>query len=399
MSVSPEPRLPLNGFAPTLGDAPLTLNWHYLRAIARGESAIDLKGMALRHRQDARRFACEYGLDPDDPSHLAWMRRVHREALTFLREHLLTDAEVAALPPEVTEPDQVIDLLVYASRFSRSRSKRRLWSCAVLKLMHALFYIDSNLKLRHFETIREQVFAALDAVILQGADGLLFSDGEIALPLLRVERKNAKDRHSILLKLLQKPAYVAEDIHDHLGVRLVFATRIECLLALRVLQRAQLLSAINVESHRVRNTLLDLEAAHDLLAEWRDRLARAESYPRALLDQMDAALAAREAPQDGGHNPHSGGGFRSVQVTVRKLIHLPAASAGAGALAADGHAPPGGAASFHFNYEIQLLDRASFEATRSGPASHGAYKQRQIATARRRVLGELAAETADGEFG
>ena len=43
--------------------------------------------------------------------------------------------------------------------------------------------------------------------------------------------------------------------------------------------------------------------------------------------------------------------------------------------------------SFYFNYEIQLLDRLSYQAATSGPASHGAYKQRQLATARRRVLG------------
>ena len=388
MSANPEPRLALNGLSPTLGEVPLTLNWHYLRAIARGESAIDLKGMALRNHDDACRFAREYGLDPEHPGHVAWMRRVHREAVGFLRERLLMPGELAEFPDEVAEPGDVLDLLVYASRFSRSRSTRRLWSCAVLKVMHALFYIDSNLKLRHFDTIREQVFAALGTVILPAEDGHVLSDGEVVLPLLRFDRKNAKDRHSILLKLLQKPAYVAEDIQDHLGVRLVLDTRIECLLALRVLQRAQLISAINIESHRVRNTLLDLDTAHDLFAAWRDRLARATGYPRSLLREMDAELGRRESDPAGGHNPHSGHGFRSVQVTVRKLIHLAeavedCAASGAGRLA------PRSAASFYFNYEIQLLDRASFEATHAGPASHAAYKQRQIATARRRVLGEL----------
>lgn len=390
MSANPEPRLPLNGLQPTLGETPLTLNWQYLRAIARGESAIDLKGMALRHHEDAVRFACEYGLDPALPAHLAWMRRVHREAVDFLRERLLDEVEFEQIPAEVSAPADVLDLLVYASRYSRSRSQRRLWSCAVLKVMHALFYIDSNLKLRHFDTIRAQIFAALDAVIVEAGDGFLLSDGEIALPLRRFERKSAKDRQSILLKLLQKPAYVAEDIQDHLGVRLVLDTRIECLLALRVLQRAQLLSAINIESHRVRNTLLDLEAAHEVFFAYRERLAAAEGYPGVLLAEMDQALAAAESSTQSAHNPHSGAGFRSVQLTVRKLIHLDAADDAGHGAAASPHLTARPPASFYFNYEIQLMDAASFEATRAGPASHGAYKQRQIATARRRVLGELA---------
>lgn len=396
MSALPEPRLAINGLAPTLGEAPLSLNWHYLRAIARGESAIDLKGMALRHRDDALRFAREYGLDPEHGEHRAWMHRVHQEALEFLRERLLDAAEVEQIPPEVSAPEDVLDLLVYASRYSRSRSNRRLWSCAVLKVMHALFYIDSNLKLRHFDTIRAQIFAALDAVIVPAGEGFLLSDGEIALPLRRCERKSAKDRQSILLKLLQKPAYVAEDIQDHLGVRLVLDTRIECLLALRVLQRAQLLSAINIESHRVRNTLLDLDTAHEVFFAYRERLAAAEGYPAALLAEMDAALCAAEPAAATGSNPHSGAGFRSVQLTVRKLIHLPDDGALDGPPDAR-RAPSRRPASFYFNYEIQLMDMASFEATRAGPASHGAYKQRQIATARKRVLGELAADKrADG---
>jgi uncharacterized protein (TIGR04552 family) len=35
---------------------------------------------------------------------------------------------------------------------------RRMWACAVLKVMHGIFYIDNNLKLRHFHAIRSQVF-------------------------------------------------------------------------------------------------------------------------------------------------------------------------------------------------------------------------------------------------
>lgn len=368
---------------PAIGGARLSLNWHYLSAIARGESAIDLEGMALRTREDAYRFAREYGLDPADPQRRAWIRRVHREAIDFLRGHLLGADERAQLPAEIAEPEDEVDLLLWASLYARNHSTRRMWACAVLKVMHALFYIDSNIKLRHFDTIRHQVFACLDQVLVQDGEDWLLTDGEICLPLLRCERKSNKGRHSILLKLLQKSAYVAEDIHDHLGIRLVLETRFECLLALRVLQRAQILSAINIESHRVRNSLLDIEAAHALFGRYRAALEASTRYPRELLQRMDAELAAAEAKLEPDHNPHSARGYRSVQLTVRKMIHLPPQSGEKEGL------------SFFFNYEIQLLDREGYEATHSGPASHGAYKQRQIATARRRVLGaELLAQLA-----
>jgi uncharacterized protein (TIGR04562 family) len=360
---------------PSLGGAQLSLNWHYLAAIARGESAIDLQGMALRSREDAHRFAREYGLDPEQPAQRAWIQRVHQEAVAFLRDQLLHAHEHERLPQAVADAEDPTDLLVWASRYSRSLSTRRLWACAVLKVMHALFYIDSNLKLRHFDLIRRQVFASLDQVLVQDGERWLLTDGEVCLPLLHCEKKSNKGRHSILLKLLQKSSYVAEDIYDHLGIRFVLDTRFECLLALRVLQRAQILSAINIEAHRVRNSLLDLDAARSLFREYRAALEASASYPHTLLRQMDAELAAAEAGTDSAHNPHSSSAYRSVQITVRKRIHLPAESG------------EGEGLSFHFNYEIQLLDRAGFEATRSGPASHGAYKERQLATARRRVLG------------
>jgi uncharacterized protein (TIGR04562 family) len=42
---------------------------------------------------------------------------------------------------------------------------------------------------------------------------------------------------------------------------------------------------------------------------------------------------------------------------------------------------------FFFEYEIQLMDKASHDRSLSGPASHEAYKRRQVDTARLRVLG------------
>lgn len=391
---------PMDPLRPSLGGSALTLNWGYLEAIARGQSAIDLRGMALRHREDAERFAREYGFDLTQAAHRRWIRRVHREAVAFIRQTFLSVDEGGLIPAEVTEPEDEVDLLVYASRYSHSRSTRRLWSCAVLKVMHALFYIDNNPMLRHFDSIRAQIFAGLDSVIRQQGDAdeptqYVLTDGELVLPLLACERKSHKDRSSILLKLLQKSAYVAEHIYDHLGVRLTFETRSECLLALRVLQRSQLLSAINVESHRTRNNLLDLPTAREVFNRHRAALVDSVDYPLELLRQMDAEMTALAEPAARADNPHSAASFRSIQITVRKMIHLPLGGLETGAV----ELPLAGPAqslregtSFYFNYEIQLLDRHSRDAARSGPASHSSYKQRQIATARARVLGpELAA--------
>jgi uncharacterized protein (TIGR04562 family) len=195
-----------------------------------------------------------------------------------------------------------------------------------------------------------------------------------------------------LLKLLQKAAYLAADIYDHLGIRLIFNTRFECLLALRTLQRAHLLSVTNVDSQRTRNSLLDLEAAKQVFVKYRAVLERADGYPEQLLQRMDEELLALSSAQNRTDNPHSGSGFNSLQVTIRKMIHLQADAVPDARIAE--HAYQGGSGGggeaevgFFFEYEIQLMDKASYDRSLNGPASHHAYKQRQVDTARARVFG------------
>ena len=359
-----------------------SLNWSYLNAIANGVSAIDLGALALRNLHDARQFVREYGFDLEQPAAPAIIARAHREAVDFLACTFLAPGQAGLIPEEVSHPDDPLQLLVYASLRGNNVDVRRMWSCAVLKVMHGIFYIDNNLKLRHFHAIRSQVFATLDEVIRHDGDRHFLTDGEVCLPMLHYERKDNKGRNSILLKLLQKAAYLAADIFDHLGVRLVFATRFECLLALRSLQRAHLLSVTNVDAERTRNTLLDLDAAKQIFNKYRARIEHSDDYPFELLRTMDAELADLAQPQTRCDNPHSGSGFNSIQVTVRKMIHVQPDHPNIGAGGEQEYD-----VGFFFEYEIQLMDQASYERSLAGPASHDAYKRRQIDTARARVFG------------
>jgi uncharacterized protein (TIGR04562 family) len=355
-----------------------SLNWAYLTAITNGMSAIDLGAMALRNVHDARQFAREYGFDLDNPATVARIARSHREAVDFILATFLEPAQAGLMPDKVRYAEDPIALLVYASQHDDAL---HLWSCAVLKVMHGIFYIDSDLKLRHFATIREQVFASLDEVIHKDGDEFFLTDGEVCLPLLHYDKKSNKGRASILLKLLQKAAYLAADIYDHLGVRLIFATRFECLLALDMLQRLHLLSVTNVDPQRTRNTLLDLAAAKQVFVKYRALLDRSGRYPAELLQTMDEELEALSTPPTRSDNQHSGSGFASLQVTLRKMIHL--------------HGDDDDV-DFFFEYEIQLMDRASHARTLSGPASHVAYKQRQVEAARIRVFGRALLDLIAG---
>jgi len=371
-----------------------SLNWTYLDAITRGVSVIDMGALALRNLGDARQFAREYGYDIDQPGVLDYLRGIQREAIAFVRAQFLGPDQQGLLPAELEDDADPLRLLVLASQRAHRFEPTRLWACALLKVMHGLFYIDNNLKLRHFNAIRQQVFAGLDAVLQVEGEQQYLTDGLICLPLLHVDRKRNKGRHSILVKLLQKPEYVAADIHDHLGVRLTLGTRIECLLALDLLRRAHLVTLTNLEISRVRNTLVDLCAAKEVFNCHRAEIDRCQGYPQQVLQQMDRELARISQRQTQRDNPHSAADFQSIQLTVRKMIHLPAAALGlppesssAAEEGAEGPIANGGGTSFFFAYEIQLLDGASFEKSQQGAASHEAYKRRQVESARRRVLG------------
>lgn len=373
----------MSEFRPTLETKrKFSLNWGYLGAMTSGRSAIDLGALALRNLHDAREFVREYGYDLDQPAAREIIRNGHREAVDFIIGTFLQPGQEKLIPRDVFEPDDPVQLLVHASHQAQQHCEQRMWSCAILKVMHAIFYIDNNLELRHFNTIRDQVFATLDEVIHEDDDGHYFlSNGELCLPLHHLERKRNKGRNSILLKLLQKAAYLAQDIYDHLGVRLVFGTRFECLLALETLQRAHILSITNIEPNRTRNTLLDLEAAKEIFVKYRCMLERSHDYPTELLQKMDAELLAVAKRQTRADNPHSGADFSSIQVTVRKMIHLQAEQ---GYPATAGQDYDVG---FFFDYELQLMDKESHQRSMTGPSSHDAYKRRQVETARLRVFG------------
>ena len=373
----------MSEFRPTLETKrKFSLNWGYLGAIASGRSAIDLGALALRNVHDAREFVREYGYDLDQPAAREIICNAHREAVDFITGTFLQPGQEKLIPRDVLEPADPVQLLVHASHQAQQYSEQRMWSCAILKVMHAIFYIDNNLELRHFNTIRDQVFATLDEVIHEDDEGHYFlSNGELCLPLHHLERKRNKGRNSILLKLLQKAAYLAQDIYDHLGVRLVFGTRFECLLALETLQRAHILSITNIEPNRTRNTLLDLEAAKEIFVKYRCMLERSHEYPAELLQKMDAELLAVAKRQTRADNPHSGADFSSIQVTVRKMIHLQAEQ---------GYPETAGQdydVGFFFDYELQLMDKESHQRSMTGPSSHDAYKRRQVETARLRVFG------------
>ena len=377
----------------------VNMNWAQLSAIINGGRAIDQSSLAIRNRDDAKHFASEYGFDLGDPADLCHIEDVHREALAFIEEFFLTEEEIRLVAPKVRKPDHVLDLLVYSSNFLNQSNEHQLWACVVLKVMHGIFHIDHDFKLKYFDTIRDQVFEALDKLVISDeGQQYLVGKGNVRIPIYSFEKKRNKGRHSVLLKLLQKPRYVAADIYDHLGIRLVFETKSECLFALQNLRRHHLVTVTNIKPFRSRNSLVDLNQARSVFKKYRPLLEGSKGYPYKILGRMDAELSTPSDPNR--ENPHSAEEYQAIQVTVRKMIHLPNAAQKQVdeilRLVGDKvDLPPHLTAGYgvrsdftiYFDYEIQVLTKESWLHTLNGPSSHQAYKARQRETARTRVLG------------
>ncbi|MCX6548449.1 MAG: TIGR04552 family protein, partial [Acidobacteria bacterium] len=194
-----------------------------------GGSPIDLDGLRVNSPDEAWNFALNYGYDMAIPVQRAAVLRVYEDAVDFL-EAVILDGTDLHVPLDVRDLDDPLDLLVWASE--RPRNLRSRWSCAILRLMHTLFHVDHNVNLRFLPEIQRQVFSRYDQYLVY-EDGTWLLRGAYDVPLVAVERKENKDRVSMLLKMLHKPENVAETIYDQIGIRLVAEDQLGVLLVIR----------------------------------------------------------------------------------------------------------------------------------------------------------------------
>lgn len=367
-----------------------------------GESCIDLDQPRIQGLDEARDFALNYGYDVDIPHQRGHVVRVYEDALRFMERVILdgADIEVPGLFRELQNP---LNLLVWASESPGAngyRSEKAGWSCALLRVMHTLFHIDHNLILRFLKEIQQQVFERYDRFLVQKPDGTWALQGGFEVPLVAVERKENKDRDSILLKMLHKPENVAETIYDQIGIRLVAEDHLGVLLVMRFLLDHHVLMATNIKPSRSRNLMFDIAALHDWMKDLPPVFQVQDLSPEAraeICEKLRVRAKGSEA------NPFTNQEYSAVQFTARTLVRLPSPAVGAleqvqAYFTRNGTPQLGDRLhipeliqeqeefTFFFAHEVQVMEQAGFQNTQSGPASHTEYKQRQREAARRRVL-------------
>jgi uncharacterized protein (TIGR04562 family) len=367
------------------------------RVILGGGSAVDLEGLRIRDLAEARDFALNYGYDVSLPTHRNQVVGGYEDALAFLQEVILEGTGME-IPGEFQDLQDPLELLVWASE--RPQGLRARWACSILRVMHTIFHIGHNFILRYLPEIQAQVFARYDQFLHRKADGGWVLRGAYEVPLVAVERKESKDRLSILLKLLHKPENTSETIYDQIGIRFVAEDQLGVLMILRFLLDHHVTMAAHTKPSRARNRMFDLEALEAWMAGLPPdfdpgRLSAGER------EELCRDLCLRDLSD--GVNPFSSKDYSAIQFTARTLIRLPGPavpalerlqsnfrSIGKPELGDILHIPELIQAqdefTFFFAHEVQVMENEGFQNARSGPASHLEYKHRQREAARRRVL-------------
>ena len=351
--------------------------WQSLRAIIGGRSAIDFPRLDNHTLESAEQFLQAYGFDWAHAEHRAEIEELRAQAIEFIETELLDPGE--AIDPIVRAEDDVRTVICWAS--ASEPSKRRAWACSLLRVAHTLAHCQSYFNERFGPQIRAQIFARFEPHLSMERRGLHLGHGEHAIALADFEVKPAKPTFSVAMKLLHKVENVAEDVFDRVGVRFVTKQRFDALLVVKYLREHNVFMFANVKPSRSRNTLIDLQWLEDLMAGIDEETLRGDISAEQRLDLLREAAASHPYPAPSGPaiNPYSAPDYHSVQFTCRQMIRAESSS--------------GRPIRFFFPFEIQILDSQSYEATRSGYASHDLYKQRQRDAVRKRVLGPILWDT------
>jgi uncharacterized protein (TIGR04562 family) len=351
-----------------------------LDSLVGGRSAIDIPRLEIHNLEQAYGFIRTYGYDPEEQNDLDEIWAFHRRSIAFLREKLMNPGEY--IPDELADANKLknpANLLVYASGAMTPENSLQHWSCALLRVMHALAHLEDDLFKVFTDQIRETILKPFQEHLSSDpAAGIILghkSDSD-QIRLKSFEIKPAKSDASSVMKLLAKPEATSMGILDKMGVRLVTRSVFDVFRTVRFLVDQHIISFPNVIPDQSRNNLypvnLFLEAMNDLREA--GQAATPEDVEKVLAQKLQESLSRAEYHEK--KNDFSGTNYRALKFIARRLIEIDAPH------------------HFHFffPFEVQIVDYDTYLKNLSGPEAHESYKNRQRQAARLRVLSFLNRE-------
>lgn len=387
--------------------------WQEFQVALGLETSMNLRNLNITTRDRAETFLRNCGFDITRPAHKRTFEQIFGEALHFIRHTLLTmeEREKYKVPRDILLMGDVRLLLQVSSERTPRKRYRRLWACALLKVMYAIANLEYSGKTQQIEHAREQIFGRIRRCLLTEDDKTFFQGKDTRVSLVQVDWKEAKTRASILLKLLHKPDSMVDEVFDLLGVRFVVSKESEIPQLFKLLIQNDVIIPHQVLGFRTRNALLNLTRGKRTLEFLMDLLSMDTVTPnefREMSERVDWSFAPGESGKR-STNSFTSTYYRSLQLTVRHLVRSPnPAYLVVDSLSRqvrrfrgiDGeddsvaNLVPQELAHY-FPLEIQIMDVDSYDLSRFGPASHELYKGNQLKTVRDRVLGSILKMTSE----
>ncbi len=391
-------------------------DWAILQVLFGGLSPIDLPDLPFSKMASTHDFVKGYGFDMSLQTDQKFAHALLAESLYFIEHHLAPrEWKRGMRPPEaVLFCEDPRELVWRASQRSAFDPMESAWSCALLRVMHTAAHLDAIWRRIDLHAATLQLKRKFEKHLSYNRDGtVLLKKGRQSVLLRRLDWKPPKKRSSVFLKLLHKPANVAETVYDLIGLRIVTDNFSDAIRAVQYLTELHVLSFANIIPARSRNSLVDLEEFRVFL----DQSGLELNGNRISIEKLEEKMSQVSSLKPEvvlSENKHSSQEYRSIQLTCRQLLieadDAPEDNLLQGAVK---HLKPGShAANFleelvkttslscaigqgnekspqFFPFEVQVLDKESYQSSRHGEASHSKYKIGQVRTARKRILGEV----------
>jgi uncharacterized protein (TIGR04562 family) len=301
---------------------------------------------------------------------------IFKESISFFNSEIAENpSENIAL--EIADIDDVFHIFKVASGSSKKKRIENYQACGVLRIAAVIDFINKDPKLSLLPFVNKSLQDLKSKNFFQKNNNWYFTTGGITIPLAREPETRLKDRKRVLAKLLHKSTNRAEEVSDHIGMRIVAKN---ALGVLKIIQNMFFNSdpscpSTNIIINRSKENMFKLtclennDCLHDILLE------EDEEKAKKLLDEVYEQIRNhQELNSDSLTNPFSSPVYKAIQIT----LDLPCIAIKI--------RPDGVVETFSFNFpvEIQILDSESMENNEK-EADHNGYVGRQIAAVRRRV--------------
>lgn len=389
------------------------LPWQEMEVLIGGKSSIDLPRLRIKDWQEATAFICNYGYQPDSPKDQRHLHAVFIEALNFIQKYLIlpSDGDLS-IHRDVIQASDLRHILLWASS-SDDDEWRKLWSCAVLRVIHTIAHIEGTQRRIGVRLASDQIRKRFIPYLRVNSEGRLFlGDQRDFVELERIDWKIGKSRESTILKLLHKRGNVAETIFDMIGVRIVTKRACDVMMVIKYLRKFYMITFANCIPGRTRNSLVDIDQFKQSVRKLRKLLGGGRLSEDQFYTLLEQSIVTPENTEDPA-NPHSAQGYRSIQLTCRQLVRAKNpnltwmdkleesadADASYAKLLSVVNSWPGvqrnREVSAFFPFEVQVMDQKSYAENTAGAASHDRYKNSQVLAARRRILHDILAKLAE----